>query len=326
MIFIEFSYWLATFIVLVCIYILRKVFSKELSLQGKYVLITGCDHGFGYHTSLKMNKKKAFVFSGCLTKAGVAQLQNDNNFKGKAFLMDVTNENDINTAFELIKKKVGDTGLWCLVNNAGVFVLSPLEWQSTESMKRVMDVNLWGTVNVTKKMLPLLKSAKGRVVNLTSMAGRISLRNGISYSMSKYAIEAFSDGLRYEMAAWDVSVHILEPGMFATDILNCSKLEQELKELYNAQSNEMKEIYGEDYLKENATGFIHNVQILACKNMNKVVNSIAHAATSTRPNARYVVGVDANTIWILLTYLPTCIGDFIGDVIAPLPTPKQMQK
>ena len=93
----------------------------------------------------------------------------------------------------MIEEVIKDSGLWCLINNAGIGHGGLIEWTFAEDFSRVMDVNLWGHVNVTKAMLPFLKRARGRIINMTSLAGR-SYSSGMSaYCMSKHAFEAFSD-------------------------------------------------------------------------------------------------------------------------------------
>ena len=119
-------------------------------------------------------------------------MQNDPTFNGTAFIMDVTKASDIKNAKRIIENQVDGKGLWGLINNAGIVEMGLIEWQSIDKMQHVMNVNVWGAVNVTKAMLPLVKQAKGRIVNITSMAGRVVLLNVSSYSMSKYALEAFS--------------------------------------------------------------------------------------------------------------------------------------
>lgn len=90
-------------------------------------------------------------------------------------------------------------GLWGLVNNAGRSVpIGPTEWMRLEDFKQVLDVNLMGLIDVTLQCLPLLKKAKGRVVNVASVLGRLSLTGG-GYCLSKWGVEAFSDGLRYRV-------------------------------------------------------------------------------------------------------------------------------
>jgi NAD(P)-dependent dehydrogenase (short-subunit alcohol dehydrogenase family) len=90
-------------------------------------------------------------------------------------------------------------GLWALVNNAGISSArrGPLDWVTVEDYKQVMEVNLLGTIRVTKTFLPLIKRTRGRIVNMTSIAGRIAAARMGPYCASKFALEAFSDSLRY---------------------------------------------------------------------------------------------------------------------------------
>ncbi|KFV71819.1 Retinol dehydrogenase 3, partial [Dryobates pubescens] len=105
-------------------------------------------------------------------------------------------------------------GLWGLVNNAGVLgFVGPAEWLTKEDFAKALDVNLLGLIEVTLSLLPLLRQARGRVVNVASVAGRGSLFSG-GGCISKYGVEAFSDSLRREMRPFGVQVSIIEPGSF----------------------------------------------------------------------------------------------------------------
>ena len=88
------------------------------------------------------------------------------------------------------------SGLWGVLNNAGINGGAPIEWQKISDYQRVLNVNTLGVIDVTTTFLPLVKKEKGRIVNTASMAGRISLDGMAPYAMSKYAVEAFSDSLR----------------------------------------------------------------------------------------------------------------------------------
>ncbi|XP_057314145.1 17-beta-hydroxysteroid dehydrogenase type 6-like [Hydractinia symbiolongicarpus] len=290
----------------------------------KSVLITGCDSGFGYKTSLELNASKVKVFSGCLTKEGVRRLQDDPAFRGHAFIMDVTNQDDINKTYTLIKEEVKDKGLWCVVNNAGIIQPGLIEWQTTEEMQKIMNVNLWGTVNVTKTMLPLVKRAGGRIVNVVSMAGRVTLPLCSAYSMSKYACEAFSDCLRYEMKCWDVSVHIIEPGIFNTNLVKTQP--QQWKTLWNSLPSTTKEEYGSDYFENILVKEKEIVSKFGSSNIKKVTDAICHAVLSSNPKLRYVVGYDA-MLYVIASMLPTFISDWIGYFLTkPHATPAVMKK
>ena len=286
-----------------------------------YVLVTGCDMGFGYGIAMELSKRNTFVFAGCLTQNGVDRLKGEKKFNGIAFIMDITKPSDIDNAKQIVEDEVKGKGLWAVVNNAGILKIGPIEWQSVNEMQNTMDVNLWGAVNVTKAMLPFLKLTRGRLVNITSMGGRVLLLNGTSYSMSKYALEAFSDGLRYEMKPWGVSVHIIEPGMFQTNILDKSNLRNEWKDIWEIQPEEIKQSYGEEYYRSAVDITDDLVNTLASPNTHKVVNSVCHAVLSSSPKSRYPVGFDAHTLWMAIATLPTTIGDFITSILVKPMTP-----
>ncbi|NXK18687.1 BDH protein, partial [Thinocorus orbignyianus] len=105
-------------------------------------------------------------------------------------------------------------GLWGLVNNAGVSTFGEVEFASLDNYKNVAEINLWGTVRVTKAFLPLIRRAKGRVVNITSMLGRMVSPSRSCYCISKFGVAAFSDCLRQEMYRWGVRVILIEPSNF----------------------------------------------------------------------------------------------------------------
>jgi len=290
--------------------LVRKVvnflLAREEKRNGSYALITGCDSGFGFATAYELNKRDIHVFAACLTRESVQKFNDDDNFKGTAFVMNVTKKEDIEAAKCMIEEVVKEEGLWCLFNNAGIGEPGPIEWLSEEDMLRTIDVNLWGAVNVTKAMLPMLKKARGRIVNTTSAAGRIVFPYLSPYHISKYAFEAFSDSLRYEMKPWGVSVHIIEPGFMKTDIL--LGLDKRWKGLWDNQTKEVREAYGEEFINRILKS-IDKVSKVA-GNPKKVVNAYLHAALSTRPQLRYLVGLDAK-IMATIALLPTYMADFL---------------
>ena len=141
-------------------------------------------------------------------------------------------------------------GLWAVVNNAGIGYPGLIEWQSVEEMKKTVDVNLWGMVSVTKAFLPLLKRTKGRVVNVASSSGRLSNPGAAAYCISKFGVESFSDSLRNEMRHFGVTVHIIEPGMFKTNITLAEKNIQHLDRQWNNLDEDTKECYGIEYYEK----------------------------------------------------------------------------
>lgn len=166
------------------------------SVKDKHVFITGCDSGFGNLLARRLAQRGFRVLAACLTPQGADGLQRGCAGNLRTTLLDVTRSESIRRAAEWVREEVGEKGLFGLVNNAGVAnPIGPTEWMRIEDYKQVMAVNTFGAIEVTLQLLPLLKRARGRVVNTSSVLGRLSA-NGGGYCVSKYCIEAFSDSLR----------------------------------------------------------------------------------------------------------------------------------
>jgi len=278
-------------------------------LNKKYVLITGCDSGFGQETAIEMDKMGINVLATCLTKEGVQSLKSATSNRLKTFQLDVTNSQQIKTLYEQVKDQLpSEQGLWGLVNNAGIVLIGPIEWIPLEKSKHIADINLWGMIDVTKTFLPLVKKARGRVVNLSSMLGRVSLPSVSSYCVTKYGVQAFSDALRREMSPWNVQVSIIEPGLFKTGLANEERNIQTLQELWDGLSPELKEEYGERKLNQVKKG-IRKSSRTASSDTSKVVDAVIDALISQRPQTRYPVGLDAK-VSIVISFLPTFIADY----------------
>lgn len=290
--------------------IISRFFSRRRSvdLDQKYVLITGCDSGFGRETAIRLDKMGACVLATCLTEEGEQSLKSATSDKLKTFQLDVTSSEQIKDLYEEIQRLLpSDQGIWGLVNNAGIAITGPIEWMPLQKSKRIANVNLWGLIDVTKTFLPLVKKTRGRVVNMSSMLGRVALPNVSSYCITKYGVQAFSDALRREMSPWGILVSIIEPGLFKTALAHIERNTQAAQELWDDLSPELKEEYGERKLTQLKKG-ISKVSENASPDTYKVVDAVIDALTSQRPNTRYVVGLDAK-VSIFISFMPTFIGD-----------------
>jgi len=299
---------LAGTLTLIVLWLSLKILSKQKvqNLHTKYVFITGCDSGFGRDIAIRLDKMGVHVLAACLTKQGAQDLKSMTSSKLKTFQMDVTDSQQIKDVFRQVKNLLpSGQGLWGLVNNAGIAMGGPIEWTPLERMKRIADVNLWGMIDVTKTFLPLVKKSQGRVVNLSSMAGRLSPCRMSAYCVAKYGVEAFSDALRREMSPWKVQVSLIEPGRFKTNI-GPSVIES-VKQLWDDLSPELKKDYGDNYLQKYVDTLVKR-QNAASADTYKVVDAIIDGLTSQRPQTRYVVGLDAK-LFLLISYLPTFIAD-----------------
>jgi len=182
-------------------------------------------------------------------------------------------------------------------------------------MRRTCEVNLWGHVNVTKALLPMIKRAHGRVINTTSMLGRVTIHGVSSYCISKYALEAFSDALRLEMKVWGVSVHIIEPGFMKTNIYRQGS--RICQQLWDRQTKEVQDAYGEEFFQHGLKHVDPDAIDKLAGDPKCVVDAYVHAALSTHPRVRYLLGVDAHILAFTMGLLPTWIGDLFHDLLIP---------
>ncbi|XP_058962406.1 short-chain dehydrogenase/reductase family 9C member 7-like isoform X2 [Pocillopora verrucosa] len=299
----------------VSIYLILPIFSRKrntntLNIKDKHVLITGCDSGFGREIALKLDKMGACVLATCLTKEGAQNLRSVASEKLKTFQMDVTDPQQIKQVFCKVNQLLEDSsGLWGLVNNAGILTVGPVEWIPLDAYKKVADVNLWGLIDVTKTFLPLVKKAKGRIVIVSSIAGVVSPQAFSPYCISKYGVEAFADALRREMRPFDVQVSVIEPGATRTPIVNDELLSARLKQFWDNLTEEKQREYGKQYL-ENVTNGFRDWCKSASEQVSHVIDGIVSPLTSQSPKKRYVIGQDA---WKLkfLSYLPESLQDFV---------------
>lgn len=292
----------------------------------KYVFVTGCDSGFGKLLAKRLDSLGFHVFAGCLTEKGVTDLQTGSSGRFKAILLDVTKSEDIAMAVKIVKENIPPgTGLWSLVNNAGIS--GPLGFPDCFTRKhyeQVLDVNMYGVIDMTNAFLPLLREAHGRIINVASVLGRISIRTCIPYTISKHAVEAYSDGLRRSLRSQKVSVHILEPGLFKTELFNLDLIMKNIYKDFDAVPAETQEYYGRKCLKD----FTWVVKLMgfASSQFHKVVNSHVHAITAKYPKYRYLVGYDAHCYFWPLMYLPEWISDFCLDIEFVPPAGAQKKK
>ncbi|XP_057614037.1 retinol dehydrogenase 16-like [Chionomys nivalis] len=285
----------------------RQVVSN---LQDKHVFITGCDSGFGNLLARQLDRRGMRVLAACLTEKGAAELRNKTSDRLKTVILDVTKTESVVAATQWVKECIGNRGLWGLVNNAGISIPSGLnEWMNKEDFAKILDVNLLGMIDVTLNMMPLVRKARGRVVNVSSVLGRLSLFGG-GYCISKYGVEAFSDSLRRELSYFGVKVAIIEPSFFQTAISRSDRHLSHSRILWDRSSSEAKEIYDEKFLLSYLTG-LKLLDKMCNTDLSLVTNCMEHALTSRHPRTRYSVGWDAKLFYIPVSYLPTFLADRI---------------
>ncbi|XP_031459076.1 retinol dehydrogenase 5 isoform X2 [Phasianus colchicus] len=289
------------------------------SVKDKHVFITGCDSGFGNLLARRLAQRGFRVLAACLTPQGADGLQRGCAGHLRTTLLDVTRSDSIRRAAEWVREEVGEKGLFGLVNNAGVAnPIGPTEWMRIEDYQQVMAVNTFGAIEVTLQLLPLLKRARGRVVNTSSVLGRLSA-NGGGYCVSKYCIEAFSDSLRRDMYHFGVKVSIVEPGFFKTAVTNLESIEASLRQLWERLAPETRLSYGEEFFHKYLKVQRLIMNIICDADLGKVTRCMEHALGACHPRTRYSAGWDAKLLWLPASYLPACIVDFVLATILPKP-------
>jgi NAD(P)-dependent dehydrogenase (short-subunit alcohol dehydrogenase family) len=299
----------------------------------KPVLITGCDTGFGHELALKLARNGVPVYAACLVQKGVDELlAKSKHLPGKidAFIMDVTKDESVNAARDYVMKTT--TGLWGLVNNAGILGTNgPVDWLDVKHYQTCLDVNILGIIRVTHAFAPLIKRRQGRIVNTASIAGRVSFPTSAPYSISKYCVEAYSDCLRMEMNPFGVSVSILEPGFFKTNLLDAKRAEADTSKLYENMPQETKDEYGAEFLKLLLEQRTKRMTEMASERIEYVVDDYYSALMSRFPRTRYHPGWDSKLFFIPFSMAPTCVQTFLLRLIfiatkAPLPAAAVMKK
>lgn len=290
----------------------------------KYVYITGCDSGFGNLLARHLDEKGFRVIAACFTEKGEEDLRKSCSRKLTTTHLDVRSKDSVAKTTATIKERVGQSGLWAVVNNAGVSVpTAPCDWLNIDDYKSMLEVNLLGVIAVTLSVLPLIKKARGRVVNVASVFGRISPTGG-PYTVSKYGVEAFNDSLRLNMKPFGVKVLCIEPGFFKTNVTDTTILSNNVRTLWGRLPQDLKDAYGTEYLQKSLNLICNKVAKMSDGDLMKVVSCMEHAISAVRPRTRYSPGWDAKLFWLPLSYMPTCVIDYIMSKQAiPIAQPGQ---
>jgi len=253
----------------------------------KTVIVTGASTGIGLSTALLLSKNGYRVFAGYRKEEDGQKLKKMAQGNLTPIRLDVLNGDDVAKVRELVLTEL-DGKLDALINNAGIFHPLPFEVAGIDSMREQMEVNYMGPVILTKTLLPMLRKAKGRIVNISSMNGRVTMPICAGYSAAKFALEAFSEALRIELQATGVKVSLIEPGQIKTPIFN--KGIEMLTEAVKDWSQEFRDLYLPLY--KSGLGAIEG-GAASGKPPEAVAEVIEQALSADNPHTRYVVGEDA---------------------------------
>jgi NAD(P)-dependent dehydrogenase (short-subunit alcohol dehydrogenase family) len=265
----------------------------------KSVVITGSSTGIGRACALMLDRNGFRVFAGVRKAADGDALRSAASESLTPVHVDVTDAASIHAMADEVKAAVGDAGLHGLVNNAGTTLPCPIEYLPLGGFRRQLEVNLVGPLAVTQALLPLLRQGQGRVVNVTSAAGKAGVPLMAPYVSAKHGLEGLSDVMRLEFRQLGIHVAIIEPGFVGTAMRG--KLEHDSEETIRALPEQGRRRYGgqltavaESISKHAAQGSDPDV----------IAADVLHALTSAKPRTRYPSGEGAKRMLFMRRILP----------------------
>lgn len=280
------------------------------------VVISGASTGIGRACAIRMAEKGFDVFAGVRKPKDGEALREQAPERILPVILDVTDQNTIDATAATVAEAVGERGLAGLVNNAGITVQGPVEFIPLDDLRRQLEVNVVGQVALIQALLPQIRKAKGRIVNVTSVGGRVAHAFLSPYNASKFALEAITDALRRELRPWGIHVAAIEPGSIKTEIWR--KGEETADETLEQLGERGRELYGES---------LENVRKAAQKIAERgdppeaVADRVEHALTARKPRTRYLIGREARAQVALTAMLPDRAFDRIESRVLGIGAP-----
>jgi NAD(P)-dependent dehydrogenase (short-subunit alcohol dehydrogenase family) len=259
-------------------------------------IITGASTGIGAATARELARRGFHVL------AGVRRDRDAEAIRGpgiEPLIIDITNGGHIRALVTRVLEDPQGRTVRALVNNAAIGVNAPVEAFAIEEWRRLFEVNFFGHIAVTQALLPALIRSKGRVVNISSVGGRIAMATYGPYASAKFALEAVSDSLRREIAPLGVQVVVVEPGAVRTEM--AARAIATAHELAASMTPEQSQRYRKLVHAITAQAETSTESGLPAEAAAKV---IAKAVTARKPRTRYTVGRDAARLSLLARILP----------------------
>lgn len=279
------------------------------------VVITGASSGIG----------RAAV--GCMVRSGwrvfgtVRKAQDGDSLRSEfgnavtPVILDVTDRASVNAAAEAVSTALQAWGLDGLVNVAGVGKVAPVEYLTEERLLEIFNINVFGQIAVTQAFLPRLRTAQGRIVNITSVGAHIAIPFGSLINASKSAFAIFNDTLRLELHPFGIHVSAIEPGAIKTPAVNktLGDVEAVIRDLPPkgaAEYGEMLRSFARLAYEREMNGSSPDV----------VAQAIHHALTASRPRTCYRAGKHSTMLNVLATFLPDRVLDKIRFRLTGMPS------
>ncbi|MGH9950063.1 MAG: SDR family oxidoreductase [Nitrososphaeraceae archaeon] len=258
--------------------------------QQQIALVTGSSSGIGFETSLR------FAQNGIYTYASMRNLSKSDEILGyarkdnlplKILRLDVADEESISKAIDKIISQKGRIDI--VVNNAGYSLLGPLEQLHINEIKEEFETNFFGIIKLIQSVLPIMrKQGYGRIINISSLAGRIGFPFSSAYVSSKFALEGLVESLRYEVQPYGILVSLIEPGVIKTNFVNNMKLGKNVITSSNSSNDDSPYV---EIIQKRISAFKPRFE--KGSSTSEVADMVLQAVTSDNPKARYLVGEDA---------------------------------
>ncbi len=251
-------------------------------------IITGCSSGIGYETSILLaeNGFKTYATMRNTDKGNkLKEIAEKENVDLKIIKLDVTDDHSIKNAINEIVQETNRIDV--LVNNAGNNIAGAVEDLSIEEFKEQFETNFFGLIRVTKEVLPIMRKQRmGIIVNVSSIVGKMAIPLNSAYVSSKFAVEGFSESIRYELEDFGIKVILIEPGVIKSNFYENTKMSKNSLMDPNSPYHPIAQKIFDAFLPMLQYAFP----------TKKVADVILEAVTSDNPEIRYAVGDDAKSI------------------------------
>jgi NAD(P)-dependent dehydrogenase (short-subunit alcohol dehydrogenase family) len=273
------------------------------------VLVTGAARGIGRAIVDHLASTGWDVIAGVRTDQDADAVTKAHPQRVSAVILDITDAGHIAKLAKSLPERLD-----AVINNAGIAVAGPVETVSPDSWREQLEVNVIGQFAVTQAVLPQLRKARGRVLFVSSVNGRVATPMLGPYSASKFALEAAADALRVELRAWGISVVLIEPAQTDTDMWRTAG--DMVLEVEAGMSPAHRDLYAKHIV--GMKKFVPRARKMASPK-DKVVAVVEEALTARRPKARYVVALLPKIQTVLVTNMPAALRDRLMGFMVGLP-------
>jgi NAD(P)-dependent dehydrogenase (short-subunit alcohol dehydrogenase family) len=274
------------------------------------VLITGCSSGIGRATAERLAARGWRVYA---TARDVGKIKDLADRGCMVLPLDVTDEASMRDAVGEVERREGAVGI--IVNNAGYSQSGAVESVPMEKVRRQFETNVFGLVRMCQLVLPgMRRQGWGRIVNISSMGGRLTFPGGGNYHATKYAVEAISDALRFEVAGFGVAVVVVEPGLIRTGFADAATGSME-----EATAGGPYASFDAAVAKAVRDNYERGPFLKLGGGPETVAATIERAITADRPRARYAVTPSAHLFIGLRRLLPDRAWDALVSTVYPRP-------